>query len=91
MLAVLCVILNLPVTFSLQKSTTGDPRCGVDSLYVALLALGKAPSRLEEVESLLGPSPEDGYSLSQLNTAARSLGLQTILVETSLDNLAERR
>jgi hypothetical protein len=70
--------------------TSSDPRCGSRCLYVALRALEFDVPNLAELETRLGGVPPGGFSLAQLEQAARSYGAQTLGVKTSADNLTKR-
>ncbi len=67
-----------------------DPRCGSYSLYVALKAMDLAPATFADLEKKLGPPVDKGYSMAQLDEAARSYGASTMAVETTLNNLRWR-
>ena len=79
-----------------QTSATGAadrPRsvhCGGYCLYIALEALGAAPRSYEDLQARLKPPPPSGYSLDQLDEAARALGAKTLVVETTVDDLLGR-
>lgn len=78
-----------------QVPPAGRPRdenvyCGSYSLFTALKALGAAPATFDELDEALGKPTAAGYSMAQLEAAARRQGLQTLAVETSLDNLRWR-
>lgn len=66
-----------------------DPRCGSKCLYLALKLLDH-PVEFTELERLLGEPSGAGYTLAQLEDAARQLGAETLGVQTTLDNLARR-
>lgn len=68
-----------------------DPHCGSRCLYVALRGLGFDVADLDEVKSRLGELPVDGYTLGQLEAAARAYGAETLAVETTPDALAMRK
>jgi ABC-type bacteriocin/lantibiotic exporter with double-glycine peptidase domain len=55
-----------------------------------LRGLGFEVADLDEVQSRLGAPPIDGYTLGQLELAARSYGAQTLAVETTTGNLSAR-
>lgn len=67
-------------------------RCGTYCLYVSLRALDVPIASVAELEQRLGgpPGPQ-GYSLSQLQDAAKSYGAHTLAVQTSFDNLRKRQ
>lgn len=74
-------------------SGTPDPpdlRCGVNCLYVSLKALGVEGVTFEDVHKRLGAPSPLGYSLGQLSEAAKSYGLETLGVKTSVNNLRLR-
>ena len=52
-----------------------DPDCGAKCLYVILLEQGAAPVSYRDFVRELGPASKQGYSLLQLQNAARSRGL----------------
>lgn len=68
-----------------------DVRCGSFCLFVALRALDKGPATHAELEEDLGLPGLGGYSMRQLQEAAERFGVQTVAVETSLENLRHRR
>ena len=52
-----------------------DPDCGAKCLYVILLEQGAAPGSYKAFAKELGPASKEGYSMLQLQNAARSRGL----------------
>ncbi len=52
-----------------------DPDCGAKCLYVILLEQGVAPGSYRTFAKELGPASKEGYSMLQLQNAARSRGL----------------
>jgi len=69
----------------------GDPLCGPESLYVGLLGLGVEPGRYGSFLQAFGAVEPRGVSLGRLEETARSFGVETLLVATTLENLARRR
>lgn len=74
----------------IAASPQTDVRCGSLCLYVALQALGIGPATHQGLEDHLGLPGPHGYSLLQLESAAKWAGARTIAVETSLENLQFR-
>lgn len=66
-------------------------RCGSYCLTVAASASGSRVFSLDEVEEILGEPGAKGYSLLQLNDAARKLSFETATIRTSTRNLEYRR
>jgi predicted double-glycine peptidase len=64
--------------------------CGSNCLYVALRALDAAPATAKELRDSLGDPKPVGYSLLDLQQCATQHGLNTLMVRTSLRNLASR-
>jgi hypothetical protein len=77
-----------PPSSSISKQS--DIRCGGYCLYVVLKALDRAPKSYAELEKLLGPPGNLGYSFAQLGDVAEGVGVKTLAVETSLGNLRNR-
>lgn len=65
-------------------------RCGAESLYLGLKLLELPVANFPALESKLGAPSGLGYSMAQLETAARSFGANALGVKTTLDNLARR-
>jgi len=65
--------------------------CGLYCLAFGLGVLG-SPATLDDVQKRLGtvPPTAPGYSLGQMADVAQSYGFQTLLVETSVENLRRR-
>lgn len=90
-LAALAVGQGPSVAAAREVTPSGvDLRCGAYCLYAALGSLDLAPSSFEELEARLGQPTSLGYSLQQLEAAAKDLGAFTLGVETSLGNLLRR-
>jgi ABC-type bacteriocin/lantibiotic exporter with double-glycine peptidase domain len=66
-----------------------DPRCGSKCLYLALRLLDR-PVEFPELERVLGEPSGAGYTLAQLEAAARTFGAETLGVQTSWEHLARR-
>jgi hypothetical protein len=64
--------------------------CGVNALFI-LLTLEKQPARLDRLESALPARRPDGYSMAELASAARSLGLDVEGVRFAKGDRALRR
>lgn len=65
--------------------------CGSYCLMTALESIERGPTDWQELESVLGPVPESGYSLRQLHSAAEHFGAAGAAVRTSPGNLLNRR
>jgi ABC-type bacteriocin/lantibiotic exporter with double-glycine peptidase domain len=65
-------------------------RCGAESLYFGLKWLDLPVANFAELEAKLGPPSGLGYSMAELESAAKSFGAQALGVETTLENLARR-
>lgn len=89
MVFALCGILCQPGAAA-DSSAGTDPRCGGHCLFVGLAALERAPASYADFEKAIGEPGVEGYSIHQLEEYARSRGLQTIAVKTSLDHLGDR-
>jgi predicted double-glycine peptidase len=70
----LCSAAQPAFPFESTKSSP-DPYCGAKCLYVILLEQGAAPVSYKAFTKELGPASKEGYSLLQLQNAARSRGL----------------
>lgn len=68
-----------------------ESRCGSRCLRLAVGALGPSVPEVERLESILGAPGPEGYSMAELVDAGEALGLGAIAVETSAENLRERR
>jgi ABC-type bacteriocin/lantibiotic exporter with double-glycine peptidase domain len=66
-------------------------RCGSYALYVCLTGLGLTQDTFADLERKLGPPGAAGYSILQLEEVAKDYGANTLIVETSIDNLKSRR
>src|SRR5258708_15960345 len=67
-----------------------DVNCGTNCLYLSLRAFDLPPSTIEELQQTLGYPSNIGYSLDQLDAAARHHGANTLAVQTSVENLQIR-
>lgn len=91
-----CLLILCAAALSCAEITGGDARatddvrCGSYCLYVALKGLGGKVASVAEVEDFMGPPPSGGYSMADLDAAARHFGFQTMAVETTLERLAAR-
>jgi prepilin-type N-terminal cleavage/methylation domain-containing protein len=60
-------------------------------LFIALESLGFARGDFDDLERHIGVPTAAGYSMAQLDETARAWGASTIAVDTSLENLVERK
>jgi ABC-type bacteriocin/lantibiotic exporter with double-glycine peptidase domain len=67
-----------------------DPLCGAYCLYVALGSLEAPLPPAAEFFEQLGEPPPAGFSLGELAEQAEGLGLHTLGVQTSYENLSRR-
>ncbi len=67
-----------------------DLRCGAYCLYVSLESLGIDLESFEQLERRLDQPSALGYSMAQLDEAARSFGASTLALKTSIANLRRR-
>jgi ABC-type bacteriocin/lantibiotic exporter with double-glycine peptidase domain len=87
------VILVLAATIGAdgpQQKPDIDVRCGSYCLYVALKAFDCPVESFAELDGKLGEPSLAGYSLGQLDEAARVYGAHTLGVETTIENLQRR-
>ncbi len=79
-------------TSASEAEVDGRPLCGPNCLYVALRSLDiKVASYDELLSRFHEPERQGGVSMGELNKVAESYGAHTLLVHTSLDNLASRK
>lgn len=67
-----------------------DLKCGSQCLYVSLKALDLPVGSFSDLEAKLGQPSVAGYSMGQLDEAAKAFGAQTLGVETTPENLRRR-
>ena len=68
-----------------------SPHCGLNTLYVSLLALDADVEPFREFRDKLGEAPPDGFSLGQLAEAAERYSMKTLGVTTTVENLQRRK
>lgn len=85
-------VTTLCMAIAAQAPSTAetDVRCGSYCLYTALKALDVPVGSYAELEEKLGDPGLSGYSLAQLDDAARGYGAHTLGVETSVASLRLR-
>jgi ABC-type bacteriocin/lantibiotic exporter with double-glycine peptidase domain len=86
---VIMMLVAEPVSCQLQPQQ--PEQCGTNCLFVALEMLDFAPQSVREIEAYLGEPTARGYSIWQLQDAARHFGGQTAAVRTTPANLIGRR
>src|SRR5690606_30678821 len=67
-----------------------DPLCGAYCIYLALGALDAPVPPFAEFQKQLGEPPSAGFSLGELAEVAEGLGMQTLGVQTTCENLERR-
>lgn len=86
-----CILLAAASVAAAQPAGSKvDLRCGSYCLYVGLKALDLPVGSYEDLEERLGQPSPAGYSLGQLDEAARAYGAKTLGVKTGLENLRRR-
>jgi ABC-type bacteriocin/lantibiotic exporter with double-glycine peptidase domain len=88
--AVKPAVAAVPASSSAGAFDAPNLRCGAESLYFGLKWLDLPVANFAELEAKLGPPSGLGYSMAELESAAKSFGAQTLGVETTLENLARR-
>jgi len=73
-LGVVLALVPTACARSTRPESKTDLDCGVNALFV-LLQIEGCPVALDRLESALPPRHTDGYSMTELASAARSLGL----------------
>jgi len=84
------ILLSICTSARAEEPKDIDLRCGAYCLYTALKALDLPVPEYDDLEAKLGQPSQLGYSLDQLDSAARQYHAHTLPVETSLDNLEAR-
>lgn len=84
------VSLVMSLAFLGAGTDPPDLRCGANCLYVSLKALDVDGVSFDEVQRKLGAPAPSGYSFGQLADVAKSYGVQTLGVKTSVNNLRLR-
>lgn len=65
-------------------------RCGAEALFFGLKWLDLPVQNFQALEAKLGQPSELGYSMAELEAAAKQFGATTLGVQTTLENLARR-
>ena len=90
-MCVCVVVWSLSATTCLaQGRSETDLLCGVKCLYTGLLALGVDPGKYSEFITKCGSADARGYSIGRLEEIAKGFGVETLPVQTSLENLQRR-
>lgn len=86
-----CAALGFSVPGVWAADEPDSLNCGAHCLYVAAMVFDCQPEGgLAGVEKILGPPSANGYTFERLSSAARSLGLETRCVATSVRHLKAR-
>ena len=84
------LFLAMPLMAVTPEDQPIDMLCGVKCLYVGLLTLDVDVGSFSDFVDECGTSDARGYSLGQIEEIAKKHGLQTLAVNTTLDNLQAR-
>ena len=84
------LLLTMGSVTAAESGKEPDLRCGSYCLYVGLKALDLPVQSFDELEAKLGQPSPAGYSLGQLEEAARGYGVHTLGVQTTVENLQRR-
>lgn len=87
----MCVACSRMKAADLTSPAVQDMLCGVQCLYVGLVALDLDPGSYNEFLEQLDDISVKGYSLGQLAEMAKKHGAQTLAVKTTLENLSLRQ
>ncbi|WP_074310516.1 cysteine peptidase family C39 domain-containing protein [Singulisphaera sp. GP187] len=88
---VFAILWYIPISLG-QLVSVDDKSCGVNCLKIALIAIGGQDDKVKLLDGILGP-PESktmGFSIAQLEEAAKKVGLEATAVETNLSTLKNR-
>jgi hypothetical protein len=87
MCAILVPLLALVAVGQSQPARAGSGEgrlCGPRCVYVAAIALGLETGSFDSFIETMGPGDQAGYSLAQLDEAARLIGLKTLPVRADV-------
>lgn len=85
------MILVLGSQLSIATQDAADKECGLRCLFIAIVSCGSDNATLDTVRDKLGPIHDEGYSMAQLQEAAKAEGFNTLATKTSLDRLRQRK